>query len=484
MMQNIETGYVPTIKRLAKNMGWLFIATVITRILSLVLIVYIARQLGDIDFGKFSFAKAFVQLFIVFSDFGLGILTIREVARDRTLASKYLGNFSVLKIILSVFTFSLLYIATNILNYPRETSIVVYIIGLYFILTSFAELFRAIFFANERMEYSALLSVIEKLILLSLAVSVLYLGYGLITLVSAYLVAGIVYLLLNITFVIWKFAKPKFKIDLEFWLSSIKKAYPFALGTIISMIFLYIDVTMLSKMKGDQVVGWYSASFGLIYQTKIIPSVFLRAIFPIMSRFFVNSSEYLKKTYEKSFKFLFGLGLPISVGGAILAKRIILLLYGQDYVHSIVAFKILIWAIVFFYLNTFFGYFFASLDKQVISTKFLAISAGVNIVLNLILIPSMSYVGASIATVISEIVFFGLAVAYLSRTAYNFSPIVLIIKSLFASLIMGLFVYYFKEANLFLIIFLGACLYFLTLYLIGYLDKEDKSILRRIVRGS
>ncbi|MGB2726857.1 MAG: oligosaccharide flippase family protein [Halobacteriota archaeon] len=67
--------------------------TVIGSILSLVLSIFIARSLGDVIFGKCSFALAFTAIFAVFSDLGYNTLLIREVARDKSLASKYFKPF-------------------------------------------------------------------------------------------------------------------------------------------------------------------------------------------------------------------------------------------------------------------------------------------------------------------------------------------------------------------------------------------------------
>lgn len=53
-------------------------------------VIFIARYLGDIGYGKYSFAVAFTALFSVLSDLGLSTLTIRDVAQDRSLANKYL----------------------------------------------------------------------------------------------------------------------------------------------------------------------------------------------------------------------------------------------------------------------------------------------------------------------------------------------------------------------------------------------------------
>ena len=73
------------VQRIAKNTAALFAAQFVVSILGLVLSIFIARNLGDVIFGKYSFALAFTAIFAVFSDLGYNTLLIREVARDKSL---------------------------------------------------------------------------------------------------------------------------------------------------------------------------------------------------------------------------------------------------------------------------------------------------------------------------------------------------------------------------------------------------------------
>ena len=77
-----------TVQRIAKNTAALFAAQVVVSILGLVLSIFIARNLGAVVFGKYSFALAFTAIFAVFSGLGFDTVRIREVARDKTQASK------------------------------------------------------------------------------------------------------------------------------------------------------------------------------------------------------------------------------------------------------------------------------------------------------------------------------------------------------------------------------------------------------------
>jgi len=152
-------------------------------------------MLGAANYGVFSFAIVFTSLFGILTNLGMNELMMREVARDKSKASKYSGNTVVMRLILSVIVIALIITTINLMNYPRETVLVVSIFGFYTILTSLAAIFRVTFRAFERMEYEALVSVIAKLISFSLGMAVLFAGYGVVQLAFVFLFAGVVELL-------------------------------------------------------------------------------------------------------------------------------------------------------------------------------------------------------------------------------------------------------------------------------------------------
>jgi len=120
-----------TVQRIAKNTAALFAAQFVVSILSLVLSIVIARTLGDVIFGKYSFALAFTAIFAVFSDLGYNTLLIREVARDKSQASKYLNNVLCMRALLSLVIFALIVITINLMSYPADTKNAVYLFGIY-----------------------------------------------------------------------------------------------------------------------------------------------------------------------------------------------------------------------------------------------------------------------------------------------------------------------------------------------------------------
>lgn len=472
-----------TMKTVVKNTFVLMAAQTINRVMSFILIMYIARFLGDIGLGKYSFALAFSGLFVILSDLGLSILSTREVARNKHIAGKYLGTGAIIKFILSILAYVLIFITINLMDYPHDTTIVVYIIGLSVILNSLAQFLQSIFRAFEKMEYEAISIIIQKIVVTGGGISILILGYGLIELVLVVLFGSIINLLFSLFVMVTKFAKPEFQTDWGFWKSTIKKALPFGLAIICTTIYFQIDTVMLSVMKGDAVVGWYNAAYKLIFALMFIPTALVNSIFPVFSRFHVSSKDSLRRAYDKSFKYLFIIGFPLAMGTTILAGRIILLIYGKGFVHSVITLQILIWAALLMFLTYLLGNTLGAIDKQPLVLKVAMVNAGVNILLNLLLIPRFSYIGASIATVATEAIGFALLFYFTSKYIYKFSLYNYVFRPILASLAMSTLLFYPKGPSLLLLIPAAIFLYFGVLCLLKAFSKEDVDLIKQVLKG-
>ena len=97
--------------------------------------------------------------------------------------------------------------------------------------------------------------------------------------------------------------------------------------------------------------------------------------------------------------------LPASVGLMMLSKDVVLIIAGNKYADSVKSLCIITWAIIF----SIFSWIFtecvlipAKREKKVLQNTI--ITAIINVILNFILIPSLSYDGTSLSTVIAEFV--------------------------------------------------------------------------------
>ena len=109
-----------TARRIGKNALYLGTAEVISRILQFMVMLYAARLLSQQSFGKFSFAVSLSFIAVILADLGINTLIVREIARNKSLASKYFVNAFSIKILLSIIAFLVVAFVLNALLQQYE----------------------------------------------------------------------------------------------------------------------------------------------------------------------------------------------------------------------------------------------------------------------------------------------------------------------------------------------------------------------------
>jgi O-antigen/teichoic acid export membrane protein len=331
--------------------------------------------------------------------------------------------------------------------------------------------------AFEVQGYQSLYVLSERLIAFIFGFILLYNGYGFLALLTVLVISYASSWFILYKLVSKNIIKLKLRLNLPFLKSLIKKSFPFWFTTIFMTIYFKIDTVMLSFLKDYAATGWYNASHKIIDALSFLPFVFIAVVFPVMSKFYKKDSNLLLMLYEKSFYYLVALALPLGIGITLLADRIILFVYEKNFTNSIIVLQILIWALVLIFVNYLMGYLLNSIDRQNFFTLTTGIGAVLNIILNLILIPIYSFVGAAVATVATEFFNFILLFYFASKNGFRIDILKIISKPLIASIMMGVFIFYLNNVGLFLLMPLSMLFYFLVLLLIKGVREDDKKIL-------
>ena len=473
------------IKKIARNTGILFISNIISKFFGFLYTIYMARYLGAEGFGIISFALAFTGMFAILADMGLQPLTIREIARNPELTEKYLGNVAVIKLILGIITFVLIVITINLMNYSEETVHVVYLIAFYVLINSFNNMFYSIYQGHEKMEFVGIGNILNSSLMLLGTIIGIYLKLNVKGFAIIYLVVSIILLLYNIIISKLKFIRQKINIDVNFWKNLLKESFPFALSGIFVAIYFWADSIMLSYMVGNRAVGIYNAAYRLVYVLLFIPAIYFTTIYPILSKMYLKSKDTLNIIYNKSLKYFAIIGLFIGLTTVFLAKEIILLIYGSEYIESSDVLKILIWAIFFSFLAHATLYTLNSINRQIIYTKITGVCAILNIILNIFAIEKLSYIGASLTTVFTEMLgFLGMFLYlkyYLNEDfkSYNWAVKLLILGVLSAT------IYYLSLIfieNIIVSTIISIFLYLVGIFIFKIIDDFDIEIIYKLKR--
>jgi O-antigen/teichoic acid export membrane protein len=259
-------------------------------------------------------------------------------------------------------------------------------------------------------------------------------------------------------------------------------SFPLMINLLLATIFFRIDVLLLKPLKGDTVVGYYSAALKYIDGLLIIPQYFTQAIFPLMSRYAATSRESLMRAFVLSLRLLLMLALPISAGTPFVAQGLILMLGGGDYLpDSMIALQLIIWFLPFSFVNSVTQYVLIAIDQQRFLTKAFFIGVAFNVIANLLVIPTFSYKGAAVVAILSELV---LLIPFYYAVRKHLGPLPWV--SLFwqpavASAVMAGVMWPLKGIPWLLLIPVGGAVYVVVLALIGGFRQPDMDLLGRLV---
>jgi O-antigen/teichoic acid export membrane protein len=418
---------------------------------------------------------------MVVSDFGLNDLIVRDVARDHTLAPQYFVSSLISKTIFSCLSIAFLIPLVYLMGYSEEIILYTIVSSVSILLITLMNSITSILKALERMEHVLLITVISSAALLVFVLTIVYLKGSLLQIFSFRVLALFVGLMIGFIIFVKNIIKPGFSIDLPFIKRLLANAFPFLTNGIIYTLYLNTDIILLSKIKGELHVGWYTAAAGgLFWGLLIIPASISTITYPIFSRQYKEGIDQLRNSCNFTMKILIILGVPISVGVFILAPQIIHSIFGSRYENSITVLQILAIAISFMFARDPLGFGLAAIGK-VKALMWLNISFLVlNIILNLILIPVYAEVGAAITSAIC--IFLSLPAGYyiLKREINDLRIVKNYFKPIIAALVMGFIIYSFRDYNLIAIIFTGAIIYSFIIFILKTFNHSELLLLKRL----
>lgn len=292
-------------RRVAENSLLVIVSLVTVKVLSLILLVFVARYLGGEGFGKYAFVYSIFYFLTKFTGFGLDDIIIREVARNKSRTNYYLVNGIYLKLFLCLVSWGILLILILVMGKGREVNLALVIMGLALLPTFIITSFRSVLMAHEMMKYISILEIMFRALVVGLGFMVIILDYGLVPLFLTFMVAGVIITPLWLLAHLKKIGSLSLRPDFTFILKFFRQAVPFALVLLFVSIYYRADTVMLSLMKGNEVVGWYNAAYGPMEALMTAAAVICTTFFPVFSRLYGSSDSSFKIAVQKTFKFLF-----------------------------------------------------------------------------------------------------------------------------------------------------------------------------------
>jgi len=462
-----------------KNAFWLTAAEVLVKVLSFIAIIFLARHLGPDNYGKIAFATSFVAIFSFIIDFGFPTFAAREMAKDKTKSSKYIENIFSMEIGLGLLTFVAIFFSAKIFTTDKEFLWLICLLGVSSILDIFTLFFQSVFCANEKIEYTAISKILQGVILSFMIFWAAIGGYGLIFVGYSYIVSSLCATVATYLATWHRFSRFSLKIDPVFCKNVIKGAWPIALLYFASLIFQSLDAIMIGFYKGQADVGIYSAASKIIFSTYLVLSILYSIFLSPISRAFHEKSDKLKNIVEKYGLATLFFGMPLSIGGAIIAPNLISFLYGIQYLNSVVPFILLSAGLVFIFMVSFYGYCLIFFDKQREFLRANILGVFLNVILDIFLIPTFGVVGACIAALLVQVVIMIVSLIEFNKIL-KINIIGMLNPTILSSLFMAGIIILAKVvriSNPVFLILIAIASYFLVYYALYSKSKNLRSIL-------
>lgn len=444
------------------------------------------RILGPEGQGKYGFAIFVVAYVEIFTNFGLGTLLTREVAKEPGQANRYLSHTAILRLLLLLFAAPLLLIFIlvwqNLFNLPSDTIAAILLLALALIPGNLAAALSSLFLAYEKMEYPAGLTTLSTVLKVSLGVLALFLGYGFVGLALVSVVVNVLTLLVLYRLVRRIFFTPQVEFAPQFGKELLRTSYPLMINHLLATLFFRIDVTLLQPLHGDRVVGWYTTPYKILDGLLIIPSTFTFAIFPIMSRLARDSREALLRAYHLSLKWLLIISLPLVLLIFNYAEGLILILGGPEFLpHSAIALQLLIWFLPLSFINGLTQYVLIAINQQAFLTRAFLLVFSFNLIANLLFIPQYSYQASAVITVLSEVVLLFPFYYAIRKHLASVPWWGLAWRPGTASLAMGAILLLLSQLSFLILVPLSLLVYGAILLALGTFQEEERRVLRALL---
>ncbi|HLP20975.1 MAG TPA: oligosaccharide flippase family protein [Chitinophagales bacterium] len=396
-------------RKFATNLLFLFAANLLVKpfwILGIDRVVQ--NKVGAAEYGTYFAVFNYSFLLSIVLDFGINNFNNRAISRNNKRAGEYLLNLLLLKSILAILYFALTFISAMATGYSEQQMTMLLFLAINQILLSGILYFRSNIAALQHFKIDSLLSILDRLLTIAFCLVLLYVpffkeGFNILwfiyaqtlaLLITAVVAFVVIFKKTVLSFDIWKF---------KFARLILLKSFPFALLALLMGIYYRVDAVMIERMlpDGAREAGIYAASFRLLDALNMFGYLFATLLLPMFAGM-IRRKESVIQLVKFGSELMFVFSVTAGIGCYFFRNEIMLLLYRDSDPY---------WAGIFGWLMLNFipmssVYIFGTLLTANGSLKvlnYIALGGMVlNVSLNLFLIPEYGAFGATVATLLTQ----------------------------------------------------------------------------------
>ncbi|MGK0173947.1 MAG: O-antigen/teichoic acid export membrane protein [Ulvibacter sp.] len=315
-----------------KSIRWTTAGALIFTAIQFLQNIILARLLEPEDFGIMALVLVVVGLVQPFFDLGLSAAIIQK----KEITKLQLSSLYWLNIGMGLLCFIVVYlIAPLIGQFFDQDRLIPFIrlIAVVFLISPWGTQYTALFSKNLRFDLQNIISIIALFFSFLLAVVLAYQGYGVRSMVYAFIFNAFLISILSV-FIGRQFNKPTFVFS-KSAVSGLVKFGLFATGTrTVNFLSGNIDKILIEKFMGTHYLGLYSIAWNLMaLPLKKINPIVNTVIFPLFSKIQDETSR-IRKYYTESVILLMIINVPIYLMLAFASEDILFILFGEKWIGA------------------------------------------------------------------------------------------------------------------------------------------------------
>lgn len=416
------------------NAEWIIGCRIIQSVLALIISMLTARYLGPSQFGLIDYAASVVAFVAPIATLGLAHVIVQEVVYSPEAEGKILGSSIVMSLVSSFLCMIGVVAFAMISSFDEKETIIVCALYSCLLLAQAVEIIQYWFQAKLISKYTAVVSIIAYLIIS------IYKAILLITKQSVYWFAvsnAIDHMIISLALLVIYKKKSGRKLEFSFeWAKRLfGKSKFFIVASMMVTIFAQTDKIMLKFMIDNAATGIYSAASTCAGLTSFVFGAIIDSMRPTVIECKKDGSPSYETNMCRLYSLIITMALAQSLAMTLLAKPIILILYGSEFAASIPVLRIIVWHTTFSYIGAARNVWLLAEEKQRYLWIINLSGAVTNVVLNVFLIQLWGVEGAALASVITQIFTNFILTFFIKPVRYNN---VLISRSLHPRFLMGM----------------------------------------------
>jgi O-antigen/teichoic acid export membrane protein len=387
------------IKRVAKNLISLVSVRAFDVVYTFLVMAILARYFGPRLYGDYAFVMALVFIYLPIINFGVTPIMVRELSVHPDRRDEIFGAGLSFRLLLALVAIlgTVVVLPLTSLSSRLAVALVICLVSELCLLG--VRMCAEIFITYERMELETYLTLTNRILALIFLLAISHYDLGFLAVFIAFAALNSLALATALFIVRGNFLKPHLVWRghlMWFW---IKEALPLAISFGILETFLRIDILVLRVFRDPSEIAYFDVAYKVIYRIVMVASVLAIVLSPAMARLAHNEMERFRGLVEQGLKMLLILAIPITLMAHLLGPLLMVPCFGAKFKPAELAIATLSWCLFFSFFEPFLTGILISIKKAWLVPVTNGSILGVNLVLDLLLIPSYGYLGACYANV-------------------------------------------------------------------------------------